>query len=1016
MPRVLLYAVPPLTRVALLLTATLATVQGQTAGYVIETIAGIGRPTGDNGPATAALLNTPAGIAIDRAGNVFFTEESAHRVRKIDAAGKITTIAGTGIRNYSGDGGAAVRASVLSPAAVAVDPSGNVYFSDIAANTIRKISPEGIITRIAGTGIASFSGDGGQATGASLNHPYALAFNAGYLYIADTDNYRVRRIAPTGIITTVVGTGVNAGTRLGGLGITSPVASPYGLVFDAIGNLYISEYGLDRVLKLDPALNLTLFAGSGEQGETGDGGSALLATLNGPSGLAMDSAGSVFVADQNGNRIRKIANGIITTVAGSGPPGFFGDGSIPLNAQFAYPFGLAFDPAGRLYICDPQNHRVRRIDFSTPVIITVAGGAGALGDNGAARDALLFTPAGAVLDGAGNFYFADSDHHRIRKITPAGVISTVAGNGTGGFSGDGGDARNAQLRNPQGLALDAAGNLVIADTNNNRIRRVNASGTIQTIAGSGVRSFSGDGGAAVLAGLNRPIGIAFDFQSGFYIADTDNNRIRRVNATGQISTFAGTNTPEVLGDNGLATSAGLSSPFAVAVDNAGNVYIADSFHNRVRKVAVTGIITTVAGNAAVLPSLDLPTALALDPAGNLYIADAFNGQVRQVSPAGVAVTLAGSGGLGFDGDGYSALLAQIAFPSGIAIDKNGAIYIADLDNHRIRKSTPVAVLPDFLFSVSAPAGGLKFSLTSIGDFAGTVALGAQSGSNLLAFNPVTLAAGSTVTVPVPPFIFPASFSETIFTADAGTLHHRVLADLAPPSGPVVLGIANAASYAAGPVAPGEIVTIYGTGMGDAALTAGGLTPAGQIATSAAGTSVTFDGKLAPLLYASAGQLSVIVPYGISGTTQVQVAYNGTGSAPFTMPVGEASPALFTINSAGYGQAAVLNQDGSANSQNNPAAPGSIVVLFGTGEGATDPMGTDGQFAATVYPKPLAFVAVTVGVQGAEVLYAGAAPGQVAGLFQLNVRIPPTSPFGAVPVVVTVGSVSSPRGTVTLSVR
>ncbi len=1016
MPRVLLYAVPSLTRVALLLTATLGTVQGQTAGYVIDTIAGIGRFTGDNGPATSALLNYPAGITIDRAGNVFFCEEDAHRVRKIDPTGKITTIAGTGIRGYSGDGGLAVRAYATTPSAVTVDPSGNVYFSDIAAGTIRKISPEGIITRIAGTGNAGFSGDGGQATSARVNHPYGLAFNAGSLYIADTDNNRVRRIAPTGIITTVVGTGVNGGTGLGGPGLTSPVAFPYGLAFDAIGNLYISEYGLNRVLKLDPALNLTIFAGSGEQGGAGDGGSALLATFNGPSGLAIDLAGSVFVADQNGHRIRKIANGIITTVAGNGQYGFVGDGSVPLNSQIAYPFGLAFDPAGRLYVADASNHRVRRIDFSTPVIVTVAGGNGALGDNGAARDALLFTPVGAVLDGAGNFYFADAQHHRIRKITLSGVISTVAGNGTGGFSGDGGDARNAQLRTPQGLAIDPAGNLVIADTNNHRIRRVNASGIIQTIAGSGVRSFSGDGFAAVLATLNHPIGLAFDLQGGFYIADTENNRIRRVTAVGQISTFAGTNTPEVLGDNGLAAAAGLSSPFAVALDNAGNVYIADSFHNRVRKVAATGIITTVAGSGAAVQSLNVPTAIALDPVGNLYIADAFNGQVRRVSPAGVAVTLAGNGGLGFDGDGYSALLAQIGFLSGIAIDKNGSIYVGDLDNHRIRKLTPVAVLPDFLFSVSAPGDGLKISLTSIGDFAGTVALGVQSGNNSVAFTSVTLAAGSTVTVPVPPFIFPASFSETIFTADAGTLHHRVLADLAPPKGPVVLGIANAASYAAGPVAPGEIITIYGTGMGDVALTSGGLTPTGQIATSAAGTSVAFDGKLAPLLYASASQLSAIVPYGVSSTTQVQVAYNGAVSAAFIMPVGEASPALFTINSAGYGQAAVLNQDGSFNSQTNPAARGSIVVLFGTGEGATDPMGIDGQFAATVYPKPLAPVTVTVGGQGAEVLYAGAAPGQVAGLFQLNIRVPSVLPFGALPVVVTVGSVSSPRGTVTLSVR
>ncbi len=256
----------------------------QIPAFSISTFAGVGRPTGDNGTASASLLNNPSGVALDSAGNLFIAEQGAHRIRRIDKSGQITTIAGTGVRGYSGDGGPALAARIFSPASITVDPSGTIYFTDIDVDVVRKITPDGIISTVAGTGVNGFSGDNGPATAAQLNLPYAVAVQFGFLYIADTGNNRIRRVSPAGIISTVAGTGEDAGLRLGGPGITTPISEPDGLAFDSAGTLYISEYGLDRVLKLDAAGNITPIAGSAATGETGDGGPALQATLNGPTG------------------------------------------------------------------------------------------------------------------------------------------------------------------------------------------------------------------------------------------------------------------------------------------------------------------------------------------------------------------------------------------------------------------------------------------------------------------------------------------------------------------------------------------------------------------------------------------------------------------------------------------------------------------------------------------------------------------------------------------------------------
>ena len=339
------------------------------------------------------------------------------------------------------------------------------------------------------------------------------------------------------------------------------------------------------------------------------------------------------------------------------------------------------------------------IPTAAGTITTVAGGGSDLGDGGPATSAQLRRPIGIAVDGTGNVYIADNRDHRIRKVDTSGTITTVAGTGAGGFSGDGGPATSAQLRRPRGVALDGAGNLYIADSENNRIRKVDTSGTITTVAGGG--SDLGDGGPATSAQLRRPIGVAVDGTGNLYIADTDSYRIRKVDTSGTITTVAGTGAGGFSGDGGPATNAQLSFPMGVALDGAGNVYIADNFNYRIRKVDTSGAITTVAGTGAgglsgdggdlgdggpaTRAELNQPTGVALDSAGNLYIADLANNRVWKVDTNGAITTVAGTGVEGFSGDGGLATSAELNGPQGVALDSAGNLYVADTGNQRIRK-------------------------------------------------------------------------------------------------------------------------------------------------------------------------------------------------------------------------------------------------------------------------------------------------------------------------------------------
>lgn len=549
----------------------------------------------------------------------------------------ITTIAGSSY-SFRGNGGPATQAQLSQMTHVIADAQGNLLIADRMNHQIVRVSTGGTLTVVAGSGIEGFSGDGGPALYAALSFPAAIALDAsGDLFIADSGNYRIRRVDRNGVIDSVAGTGASVAA--------------------------------------------------------GDGGPAARASFPSIRGLAFDRAGSLFVSDDTANRVRRIGtDGVVRTVAGTGQAGFSGDNGAADRAALKEPRHIAFDGAGNLLIADWGNNRVRRV---TPqgIISTIAGRGEAAsdGDGGQAAQAAMVGPTSVFADTRGNLYISEL-FDRVRVVNAAGVIRTFAGQSRRGFAGDGGPAASALLNVVTAVTGDAAGNIYIADSLNLRIRRVDAQGTIQTVAGSGQFRFTGDGGPAVAATFAAPFGMAADPAGNIYFADSDNHRIRRIDPAGRISTFAGNGTPGFSGDGGPATAASLNLPTAVATDNNGNVYIADGL-SRIRRVGPNGLITTIAGggtlalppDGALATSLDIAaTSIAADGIGNLFVLDAPRCVVLRISTDGRVSRFAGRYlECGSDGDGGLAREARIqtlgSFQPGIGVDSDGIVYLAEVN-------------------------------------------------------------------------------------------------------------------------------------------------------------------------------------------------------------------------------------------------------------------------------------------------------------------------------------------------
>jgi len=664
----------------------------------------VGYP-GNGLPATNAALQNALGVTVDRSGNIYIADSQNGRIRKVTTDGLVKTVAGGGPPSPNlGDGGLAVNATLASPRTVAVDDTGNLFISDLGNHRVRKVSIAGIITTVAGNGISGYSGDGGPATSASLSSVFAVALDSsGSLYIADWENGRIRRVSPGGVITTFAGNGISAYSGDGGLAISASLSHPEGVAFDNDGNLFIADTGNARVRKVSPAGVITTVAGIGIWTYSGDGGPATSAALHYPTGLVVDSSGSLYIGDSGNGRVRKVTNEIITTFAGTGHGLPWGDGGLATAAQLTRPEAVAYDEVGSLYIADAGNARVRKV--TRDGIITTFAGNGTdtyAGDGGRAVDAAV-SPKAIAVSAPGDVFIADIYNQRVRKVSPNGIITTVAGNGSFGFSGDGGPATSAKLNHPHSVATDRAGNLFIADTNNHRIRKVSPGGTISTVAGSGSPGYSGDGGTAATAQLREPRAIACDHAGNLYISDTGNQRIRKVSESGVITTIAGTGAQGYSGDGGPAINAQLEVPTSVAADTAGNLFI--SVYRRIRKVSPTGIITTVAGNGA----------------------------------------------FDFSGDGGAATSASISGASGVAIGSDGVIYVADTEANRIRTlMPPVLVQPAALAFVHHTGNSVPQpqTLTVSGPTAGTTSAVVVASGGWLSVSPAAAVGGSAFIVSV----------------------------------------------------------------------------------------------------------------------------------------------------------------------------------------------------------------------------------------------------------------------------
>ena len=665
----------------------LADGQWRRALYTLRTVAGSDDVV-DGVPASAARLFSPCGVAIDALGNAYIGDGGNRRIRKVDAlTGQITTHAGTGNWEWSEDGGLATETAIRA-CNVVVDGGNNVYATD--RFRIRRIGPDGAITTHAGTAEPGDSGDGGPAVEARLGSIAGMAVDSlGNMYVADTGNHRVRRIDVAGTITTYAGTGEPGDSGDGGPAAEARLSSPYGVAADTAGNVYVADTGNHRVRRIDAAGTITTYAGTGEPGDCVDGGPAAEARLSSPYGVAADTAGNVYVADTGNHRVRRIdATGTITTYAGTGEPGDSGDGGPAAEARLSSPFQVAADTVGDVYVVDRTSHRVRRID--TAGVIAAYAGTGQpfdAGDGGPAAGGRFDLVQGVAVDALGNVYVADRGAHRVRRIDAAGTITTLAGTGQRGYAGDGGTAAEAELAFPAGVAVDPAGYVYVADTGNHAVRAINPDGTIATVAGTGrAGRESLPGGIVPEAGtrdlqLSSPQGIAVDAAGQVYVSDTFNKRIVRVFSGGP---------PNVAVGNAPAGELQQSPwPYVLAVLKDGSIVVSAGSRLIGSMTGAMRLYSHLEGGL-LLDNEARVTGLAVDESleePSLYVAD--SSRIRRIAGGSVTTVAESRAAGGFSGDGGAGVGAGLSV-GGIALDGSGNIWFTDTASRRVRVLEPVS--------------------------------------------------------------------------------------------------------------------------------------------------------------------------------------------------------------------------------------------------------------------------------------------------------------------------------------
>jgi hypothetical protein len=687
------------------------TIRKVTSAAVVTTIAGIPGLLGNaNTNSPAARFNSPYGVAVDSTGNLYVADTNNDTIRKVTPAGDATTVAGSAGDEGWADGPNAT-AQFFRPKGVAVDSTGNVYVADTGSHTIRKITPAGGVTTLAGLSRSYGSADG-TGTAARFQGPGSVAVDStGNVYVADTYNYTIRKVTPAGVVTTLAGSAGNVGSA-DGTGAAARFYFVNGVAVDGTGNVFVADSN-NTIRKITPAGVVTTLAGSAGNYGNADGTGAA-ARFNFPTALVVDGAGNVYVADTGNLTIREVTPaGVVTTVAGS--PGVAGnvDGT-GASAQFYSPHGIAVDAAGNVFVADPVSSTLRKI---TPlgVVTTLAGVSTAGTTDGPAAASRFNGPNGMAADSAGNVYVADSENEAIRKISPAGVVTTLAG--SPGISGSvDGTGTNARFNHPNSVAVDSAGTIYVADTYNCTIRKITPAGVVTTFAGSAglYGSVDGTGGAAR---FNSPSGVTVDGAGNVYVTDSFNNTVRKITSAGVVTTFAGSAVTYGSVD-GTGSAARFDNPIGIATDAVGNLYVADQYNETIRKITPGGVVTTFAGSPGNAGATDgtgtaatfyYPTGVAVDGAGNVYVADQSFALIRKITVAGVVTTLGGYPGYTGNTDGVGPV-ARFNDPSGMAVNSAGIVYVADTNNNTIRRGNPVAAIT--LANLAATYDGTAKSATA----------------------------------------------------------------------------------------------------------------------------------------------------------------------------------------------------------------------------------------------------------------------------------------------------------------
>ncbi len=886
----------------------------------------------------------------------------------------IETIAGSDV--VLGEGMPATEAELFLPNDARRAPDSSLWISEYGQHVIRRIGPDGMLRTVVGTGIKGFSGDGGPALAAQISKPTGMVFAPdGTLYFGDSGNERIRRVSPDGIIDTVVG---NAEGEFGGEDVpalSTRARGFVGLAFSREGELVFSASDDHRVRRLTSDGRVVTIAGTTRPGSSiggnrGDGGPAIEAELYYPWDIAIAEDGTIFVASSSGP-IRGITpDGVINSVLGGGHD--TPDGTPVSEAATEQARRVEIDPEGRLYW--RSSDAIRRLS-SGGLVETVT-----------------------EVNDRGGYFSLDSDgapliieNHSVSRWNGSERVM-LAGLGVGSGQGDGGPATAARLFEPHALAAGPDGEIYIVDYGVPRVRVVGTDGIIRNVAGMGARRNSGLlEGPATETPLFSPLDIAADGDGNIYIAGSV-GLLARVDPSGALTTVIPSSVQcsyfvEACGDGLPAIEAQTPSIHQIAADSAGNVYV---LHERqdsrfppdwIRRIAPDGTIETLPRNPPG-PSGKV-VGIAVGAEGHLVVGMDANGPGRFWR---------------YDLEtGWSAIELAVGYlgPSETLADAEGDLFVVQLRTQVQRLTADGSVL--------AVAGSVFGGFS--GGFSGD---GGPATEGLLSL----------------PEDVVLDRDGNLYIADTqnGRVRrvNRVL-ECDTPSVPTLSGGARNAAKYTNELAPGTIFSLFGRQLGPDELVSAQL-EGDRFPTELAGVRVLINGIPAPLIFVSRTQLGAIVPYGLeveqqwsylgqrfisSSTYVLEVESNGLRAAPQWLPVSEAAPGIFSLDSSGSGQGAVLNQDGALNGALNPAAPGSVIVFYATGEGFTDPAGEDGKVAGTVLPKPILPVKVKIGDIEAEVLYAGAAPGLTAGVMQVNARIPEDlTQRGAVDLELIVGDRSS----------